>query len=149
MASRLRSRWMAANTWTAPVRVNQAPQTEAFSPAVGVAADGTVAVVYYDLRNDTPDPSALLANYWCIQSRDGGNTWSETAVSGPFNYLNAPLGTLGNSLFLGDYQGMVASGKTFLTLFPVTKCKGQAFRNLATCCPIRDEFSFPRTCPAN
>jgi len=107
-------------TWAAPVQVNQAPQARAFSAAIGVADDGTVAISYYDLRNDTADPSLLLANYWCIHSRDGGNTWSESAVSGPFNYLNAPLETFGNSLFLGDYQGLVASGKTFFTLFPVT-----------------------------
>ena len=107
-------------TWSAPLQVNQPPQAQAVSPTLAVAADGIIAVGYYDLRNDGADTSTLLANYWLVQSRDGGNTWSETAIWGPFNYRNAPLATLGNALFPGDYAGMVGSGKSFLTLFPVT-----------------------------
>jgi hypothetical protein len=47
-------------SWSAPIRVNQTPQNipvgdqQAFIPSVAVAADGTVAVSYYDLRNNTP-----------------------------------------------------------------------------------------------
>jgi len=69
-------------TWSAPLQVNQPPQAQAVSPTLAVAADGIIAVGYYDLRNDGADTSTLLANYWLVQSRDGGNTWSETAIWG-------------------------------------------------------------------
>src|SRR5438105_4888901 len=46
-------------TWSAPIKVNQTPTSipagnqQAFTPAVAVAANGTVAVTYYDFRNNT------------------------------------------------------------------------------------------------
>ena len=41
-------------SWTAPRRINGAPKALAFTPAVAVAADGTVGVSYYDLRDLRP-----------------------------------------------------------------------------------------------
>src|SRR5262249_12581606 len=44
--------------WSTPIKVNASPPgVGAFTPAVDVASDGTVAVTYYDFRNNTPDPS--------------------------------------------------------------------------------------------
>ena len=46
-------------TWSTPIQVNQTPNTvppidrQAWNPTVAVAADGTVAVTYYDFRNNT------------------------------------------------------------------------------------------------
>src|SRR5262249_31115525 len=46
-------------TWSNPIQVNQTPTNipsadqQAWSPAVAVATDGTVAVSYYDFRNNT------------------------------------------------------------------------------------------------
>jgi len=120
MASHSPSRWMAGLHGRRRCRSIRLRKHRLFRQLSPWRPDGIIAVGYYDLRNDGADTSTLLANYWLVQSRDGGNTWSETAIWGPFNYRNAPLATLGNALFPGDYAGMVGSGKSFLTLFPVT-----------------------------
>jgi Neuraminidase (sialidase) len=101
-------------TWSTPQQVNQVPSSQAFTPSVQVASDGTVAVSYYDLRNATSDPNTLLADYWLVHSSDGGATWSENHVAGPFNELAAPNA---GGYFLGDYEGLGAIGKTFVPFF--------------------------------
>src|SRR5581483_693894 len=55
-------------TWAAPVQVNTATTTQAFTPAVNVRSDGVIAVTYYDFRNDTSDPNTLLTSYWMVTS---------------------------------------------------------------------------------
>lgn len=101
-------------TWSAPEQVNQVTSTQAFTPTVTVASDGTVGVSYYDLRNATTDPSTLLTDYWLVHSSDGGATWSENHVAGPFNELAAPFA---GGYFLGDYEGLGTVGKTFVPFF--------------------------------
>ena len=106
-------------SWSAPAQVNQVPQVQAFTPTVAVSADGTVAVTYYDFRKDTPDPKTLLTNYWRITSLDGGQSWREIPVAGPFDLTTAPLGE-GGDYFIGDYEGLAVSGNTFLEFFVTT-----------------------------
>jgi hypothetical protein len=101
-------------TWADPVQVNQAPNVQAFTPTVA-AANGKVAVTYYDTRQDTDDPNTLFMNYWRVVSQDGGASWRETPVAGPFDMLSAPRA--GNAPFLGDYQGMAASNGVFVAFF--------------------------------
>jgi hypothetical protein len=101
-------------TWSLPVQVNQATKVQAFTPAVAAGAGG-VAVTYFDFRKDTPNPDTLLANAWRVVSADGGATWRESPVFGPFDLNSAPLTTGGN--FIGDYQGLVAAGGDFLAFF--------------------------------
>jgi len=102
-------------TWSAPVEVNQATNVQAFTPSVAVNRDGAVAVTYYDFRQDTGAPDTLLANCWRIVSHDGGATWTETPVTASFDILSAPLSTRGP--FLGDYQGLVATGNRFMAFY--------------------------------
>ncbi len=101
-------------TWSPPEQVNQVPRTQAFTPSVTVASDGTVAVTYYDLRNATSDPTTLNTDYWIVHSHDGGATWSETHIAGPFNELAAPFA---GGYFLGDYEGLSSIGSTFVPFF--------------------------------
>ena len=55
-------------TWSPRIKVNQTPTNipignqQAFTPSVDVAADGTVAVTYYDFRNNT-GAAPLLTDY--------------------------------------------------------------------------------------
>lgn len=103
--------------WTAPVRVNGAP-AQAFTPAIAVA-QGKVAILYYDLRNDNPsDGSQLLAAAWLSVSSDGGATFHETAAGGPFDLRTAAQTRDG--YFVGDYQGLVATGASFVPFFAMT-----------------------------
>ena len=95
--------------WSAPVKVNQSPAgVAAFSPAVAVTSDGTVAITYYDLRSNTPDSSTLPTDVWLVHSHDRGQTWgAEQHLDGPFDEDLAPVC---GGVFLGDYQGLAAAG---------------------------------------
>jgi hypothetical protein len=108
-------------TWSAPVAVNKDLSVQAFSPALAVRRDGTIGVSYYDFRANTPDPATLPTKYWLATSGDGGATWSERGVAGPFDFAVAPkVERPAGALYLGDYHGLVAAGNDFVALFPVT-----------------------------
>jgi hypothetical protein len=100
--------------WSTPVKVNQTPvPAAAFTPAVDVTSDGTVGVTYYDFRNNTPDPG-LPTDAFLAHSHDGGGTWNEQHLAGPFDMEAAPFA---RGYFLGDYEGLTAIGNDFLAFF--------------------------------
>ena len=102
-------------TWSAPVRLSTVATTQAFTPQVHVAADGTVGVSYFDLRRDTSDAGVTTpTEHWLLRSRDGGATWTETRIAGPFDLMRAPNS---RGLFLGDYHGLASIGTSFLAFF--------------------------------
>lgn len=103
--------------WSAPQVVDQTPGPHAFNGTVEVTGDGTVAVLYYDFRNNTPDPG-LPTDVWLTHSTDGGATWEEQHVTGPFDMEQAPVA---RGYFLGDYQGMAAAGNDLLLFFSTTQ----------------------------
>ena len=112
-------------TWSSPIKVNQTPTNipagnqQAFTPSVAVAANGTVAITYYDFRNPEGIVSGLPADYW-ITHADANFTspasWqSENRLTDTsFNMENAPVA---NGLFLGDYQGLAAGGNGFNSFY--------------------------------
>ncbi len=101
-------------TWSKPKQINRVPKVQAFTPTVHVRFDGTVGVTYYDLRSNTPDPATLPTEYWLTRSNDGGKSWKESKVSGPFDLSTAPVA---RGLFLGDYQGLNSIGPIFVPFF--------------------------------
>jgi hypothetical protein len=103
--------------WTAPAAIDQAPGPHAFNQTVQVAGDGTVAVLYYDFRNNTPAPG-LPTDVWLTLSTDGGATWLEQHVTGPFDMKQAPVA---RGFFLGDYMGLEAIGNDLLAFFATTQ----------------------------
>lgn len=103
-------------TWSTPVRVNAVAGAHAFTANVQVLSDGTVAVAYYDLRSDTA-ALPLTVEYRLARSRDGGASWHDTRIAGPFDLNTAPNA---GGLFLGDYQGLVAAGMRLIPLFATT-----------------------------
>lgn len=107
----------AGLTWSLPLLVSPRQTSAAFTPQVAVAADGTVAVSFFDFRATTADSPPLQTSAWLAVSGDGGVTWRENRVSGPFDLLTAPNS---EKLFLGDYQGLAASGRSFLPFFAQT-----------------------------
>ena len=64
----------------------------------------------------------LLASAWLAVSADGGKTFTESQIGGPFDLRNAARtkDRSGEYYFIGDYQGLVASGATFLPFFVMT-----------------------------
>ncbi|MBB5447384.1 MULTISPECIES: sialidase family protein [unclassified Paraburkholderia] len=117
-------------TWSTPVMINKTPanaanpcRQQAFIPAVVASGDGkTVAVTYYDFRNDTNTPAGVEGtdnfalfcptSSACTSSANWGNEQRLTTAS--FNILNAPVA---RGHFLGDYMGLTASGPK--TIYPV------------------------------
>jgi hypothetical protein len=121
-------------TWSAPIQVNKTPTNiaagdqQAFMPSVKVAGDGTVAVTYYDFRNNDTKPG-LPTDYWAVV----GKPTTPTALTNPANWGNELRLTdrsfdlekalfLGEGdpvpgLFLGDYEGLKAVGNDFVATF--------------------------------
>lgn len=99
-------------TWSAPARVNADAAVPAFTPALAVLGNGTIGVLYYDFR--APATADMRpTDLWLAVSGDG-ITWRETRLAGNFDMLNAPNA---NGLFVGDYEGLVGSGGTFVSLY--------------------------------
>ena len=105
-------------TWSAPVKINKTPTNipsgdqQAFTASIKVAADGTVGVTYYDLRNNTPAPG-LATDYWfvhCHGACTNPANWAETHVAGPFDEEQAANA---RGFFLGDYEGLATIGDVF------------------------------------
>ncbi len=99
-------------TWSAPAPVNANLDIPAFTPTLTVLQDGTVGVAYYDLPqagSSTYQPT----DFWLATSRDLV-TWQRTRLAGDFDLRIAPDA---GGLFLGDYQGLVGSNSTLVTLY--------------------------------
>ena len=104
-------------TWSPTKRVSTVGGTnQAFTPMVRVAddgdadTDGTVAVQYYDFRNDSAATPGLTTNTWIIRSTDGGDTFppaNEEAVGDPYDMRQAPDA---RGYFVGDYEGLDWAG---------------------------------------
>jgi hypothetical protein len=106
-------------SWSAPIKVNQTPTTEpegdqqAFNAAVHVADDGTIAVSYYDFRNNTPSPSELSTDHWVVHCHPASEncasaaSWNEEtrASTTSFDMRAAPFA---RGYFLGDYEGLAS-----------------------------------------
>jgi len=105
-------------SWSAPEKVNQTPSgtftDQAFEPAVHVNSAGVVAISYYDFRNDVSGDRRLTTDHWIVHSHDGGATWSESHLGGPFDMHQAPYA---RGYFVGDYQGLDSQGTVFRPLF--------------------------------
>jgi hypothetical protein len=104
-------------SWTPPRAIDQTPGPHAFNQTVQVAGDGTVAVLYYDFRSNTPEPG-LPTDVWLTESTNGGATWQEQHVTGPFDMKQAPNA---RGWFLGDYMGLEAIGDDLLAFFSTTQ----------------------------
>jgi len=112
-------------SWSDPTKVNQTPvPVSAFLATPAVASDGTVGVSYYDFRNNTPDRSTLPTDVWLVHCHartsnctSPGSWSSETHLSGSFDLDTAPVA---RGLFVGDYEGLVATGTSFLAFFVAT-----------------------------
>ena len=118
--------------WTAPVRINQTPRNsvspyfqQGLIPSVGVAADGTVVVTYYDFRNDKPGAKTDNADVWAISCdilhspdfclSNGDWTDEQRLSNHSFNFDDAPLTTSGR--FVGDYTSIKSLDQTIYAIF--------------------------------
>jgi hypothetical protein len=100
-------------TWSAPVQVNADTTVQAFTPTINVRADGAIAVTYFDLRNNM-FAGLFLTDCWMVVSSDGGTTFHESHLSGPFDLNLAPDS---EGLFLGDYESLTSANGVFLPFY--------------------------------
>ncbi|HEY0583553.1 MAG TPA: sialidase family protein, partial [Chloroflexota bacterium] len=100
-------------TWSEPRRINKATNVQAFTAAIDVT-DNTIAVTHYDFRRDNTDPKVLLTDYWRLTSTNGGQTWRESHIAGPFDMRKAPFA---RGFFVGDYEGLGHTRNAFVPLF--------------------------------
>jgi hypothetical protein len=111
------------DSWSDPVVVSSSPAgIPAILPAIAVTPGGTVGLTYYDFRNLAPDNTTTLpTDVWFKSAPSGGNlaTAAETHVTGPFNFLVAPNA---GGFFLGDYEGLSASGAGFVGVDDIANC---------------------------
>lgn len=103
-------------TWSAPLRVSENLDTQAFTASVDVNSAGKIAVTYYDFSADTTASPTLDTQYWVTTSTDGGLTWSdrEEITDAPFDMRAAPDA---RGFFVGDYEGLESAGTTFIPFF--------------------------------
>jgi hypothetical protein len=104
-------------TWGPTKRVSTVGgPNQAFTPMVRVAdngtatQDGTVAVQYYDFRNDSAATPGLTTNTWIIRSTNGGDTFppaNEEAIGASYDMRQAPDA---RGYFVGDYEGLDWAG---------------------------------------
>ena len=108
--------------WSPPQTV-AAVKTQAFLPNVAVARGGTVGVSFDDFRGDKPRDGQLTTDVWLRHSHDGGRTWHETHLGGPFDMLTTPptSSTEVAGRFVGDYQGLVGLPSGFGALYAMGK----------------------------
>ncbi|GLI02214.1 sialidase family protein [Phytohabitans aurantiacus] len=109
-------------TWSSPIRVDKTPTGSAAVPVVAMARNGTVAVTYYDFRNNTPDPATLPTDLWavtCAKNCAQPGAWREQHIEGPFDARKVPSTSVG--LLVGDYTGLVSvGGKAFVATYSVS-----------------------------
>jgi hypothetical protein len=122
------------DTWSTPIRVSQTPANatnplnqQAFVPSVHVADDGTIAVTYYDFRNNTDAPGALT-DYWIVHCHPVAPTFCADAAdwlpanenrlsSSSFDIEQAPAARGPFGFFVGDYEGLTSVGDQFVPVF--------------------------------
>jgi hypothetical protein len=107
-------------TWSTPAQINSARNVPAFTPSIRVRSDGTIGISYFDLRSNTADAATLPTDLMLARSTDGVN-WTEVRLTPTFDLITAPqTASQGGGYFLGDYQGLVASGNVFIPVFVQT-----------------------------
>ncbi|MCU1589528.1 MAG: hypothetical protein JWP11_784 [Frankiales bacterium] len=121
--------WTSAGSLTAPTVIGL--------PAIAVAADGTVAMTYYQREQTACSaPEAVdPTDVWFARSRDGGRTWVTSELAGPFDahgncFLPGTPGTVEGApkegCLVADYDGLQAAGpNAFVGVFEQPGTRGQ------------------------
>jgi hypothetical protein len=125
-------------TWSTPIKVNATPTSiplgnqQAFTPMVAVRNDRTVAVSYYDFRNNTADGGATTpTDAWIVHCHaatedcTSSSSWDEEirTTDTSFDSRQAPVA---RGFFLGDYEGLGTDGTSFFPFFAISRAADHA-----------------------
>jgi hypothetical protein len=106
-------------SWSAPSAAAEYGG-QAFFPALATQPDGTLGLLWYDTRHDTPDSAHMATDVWFAQSRDEGRSWQEIHLAGPFDALSGP-DFFGVGRTIGDYVSLAGTPSGFDALFTQAK----------------------------
>lgn len=113
-------------TWSRPIRIDRTPvnanvlRQQAFIPSIVVGPGGELVVTYYNFQNDTTEtPEAT--DFWavfCAADCTRRASWGDVLrlTNRSFDMLDAPIA---RGHFLGDYMGLVTSGRIVHPVFGV------------------------------
>jgi hypothetical protein len=87
---------------------------------VAVTTSGRVGITYYDVRRDNLHDTPFTTDYWATTTSDGVHFAVDRHLAGPFDLSTAPFA---GGLFIGDYEGLAASGNAFVAVFSMTNCR--------------------------
>lgn len=141
------------STWSDPIPVNQIPSVQAFLPAVAVAEDGTVGILYYDFRNDVLGDSPLSTDVHLAKLDDDLNFINETQLTSESFDLRQSVITGPRGYFPGDYVGLDTVGNDFVAAYTITNPLGlpvefpQDNSGLAVDTHNRQDIIFTRVTP--
>lgn len=108
----------AGRNWRpALVAVREPPR--AFLPTIAVAGDGTLGMLWFDLRHYRAGSASLDTDVWFSTSSDRGSHWTERHAAGPFDLRSAPSSRYGP--FIGDYMGLVGLPDGFGAAFVMSR----------------------------
>jgi BNR repeat-like domain len=128
-------------TWTPAVRINSKTSTQAFTASIEVDAAGNLGVTHYDFRNNDPNTPKLETDLWFLRSTDGGASWSEERITRkPFDMRTAPIA---RGYFVGDYEGLAASGETFKPFWSESHATGTDTFGSTAHAPFARPMIFP------
>jgi hypothetical protein len=96
------------STWSAARRVVRGA---AVIPVLAAHADGRLALSWYDVSRNRRGARGLPTRFTTAISVDGGRRW-RSRPRYAFDFLRAPVAD--RAAFLGDYTGLVASGRGFV-----------------------------------
>jgi hypothetical protein len=112
------------STWTTPRPIGPNVKQPLFAglnnqmllaPNLAISTDGTLAAMFYDHRNDPYNAPPNITDLWLRHSHNGGDTWTEEHLAGPFNLAEAP------ERYIGGYQGLAPISGGFATTFTLAR----------------------------
>jgi hypothetical protein len=104
-------------TWSDPQKISDGPGSAAnFTPAVAVSPEGWVGVSYYSFRNNK---AGILVDEYLAVSKTQGQSFAKSLRVSPASW-DLRYAATSEGFFLGDYQGLAATSKTFYPLWIAT-----------------------------
>jgi hypothetical protein len=99
-------------TFSSPLKLNDDNTTTTqFLPSIAATADGTLAVKWWDRRNDTTNDS--LTDVYMTISNNGGTSFGKNFRVTNHNWFFSPIEIGFASGYHGDYDGIAAEGNNF------------------------------------
>ena len=106
-------------TWSTP-RLVSATTGQRWLPTLAVDEYGTAAITWYDTRADQPGDGQWTTEVRVGVSRDGGQTWSDQRLAGPFD-LHTALNEPPAEFALGNYMGLTETPGGFGAAFAMSE----------------------------